>query len=227
MGYNDESASSVILDLETAPIDDAAGYLEPSTAPAHYKDAEKIDRYIKEKTAAKVDRAALDVDLCRIAAVGIWREHAGGLDVLTAENEAQESDVLRLTWEAISPLRLIGFNVMAFDLPVLLRRSMYLGVHAPFYQMSRYRQNAQVVDLYTELTFHGLVDGHSLDFYCKRLGITVDTEDVKGAEMPARVAAGDWPAVIQHCRADVVRTALLAHRLGHFRYVDYREYQVA
>ena len=41
MGIDNREAAAIVLDLETAPIVGVESYLEPQTAPANYKDAEK------------------------------------------------------------------------------------------------------------------------------------------------------------------------------------------
>ena len=51
MGFNNEDSLRFVIDIETAPLDDAAQYLEPAEAPGNYKDPAKIDAYIAEKNA--------------------------------------------------------------------------------------------------------------------------------------------------------------------------------
>ena len=115
-------------------------------------------------------------------------------------------------------MTLVGFNCLSFDLPVLLRRSLYLGVHAPHVPLNKYRPG-RVVDLMQLLAYQGTVTYRSLGFYCRRFGISVPDE-VTGADVAALVAAGEWRQVRDHVRADVAKTAQLAGRIGVISRVD-------
>ena len=217
MSYNNESASPMIFDLETVAIPDAAEYVEPATAPANYKDQAKIDAYVAEATAKILDKAALDLDLCRIVAMG-WDESTATsqLDptVYTMPlGEPEERAMLRHFWQRAGDRPLLGFNVVAFDLPVLLRRSLYLGVPTPPYTLSKYK-HPQIIDLMQILSFDGLLPYRSLSFYAKRFGLDVPADDTTGADIARLVAAGDWDAVAAHCQTDVIKTRALARRIG-------------
>ena len=217
MGYNNENATPIVFDLETAPIADAADYLEPVAAPANYKDPEKIAAYIAEAQQKALDKAALDLDLCRIVAIGFDDSTATSrLDptVYTAAlGEPEERAMLRQFWQVVGDRPLLGFNCLAFDLPVLLRRSLYLGVETRPFVMSKYKHPG-IIDLMQHLSFDGLLPYRSLSFYVKRFGLDVPADDTTGADIGALVAAGDWDAVAHHCRIDVLKTRVLAARVG-------------
>ena len=204
----------LVFDIETAPIDDARAYLEPVSAPDHYKNPDTIARYIVDETAKQLGRCALDPDLCRVVALGTYRTDDDWA-VRLAPDAASERLALEQFWDALGPYpypRLIGFNVIGFDLPVLIRRSQYLGVKTKPIQMGKYR-HPDVDDLMTILNFDGLIKTHGLTFYARRFGVPV-TDPVRGKDIGALVAAGDWDAVSAHCKADLVTTAALARRLG-------------
>ena len=59
-----------VFDIETAPLADAEAYIPPAKPRANLKDPAKIEADVREKTAASLERAALDPDLCRIVAAG-------------------------------------------------------------------------------------------------------------------------------------------------------------
>ena len=63
----------IIIDIETAALDDAASYLDLAEikAPANYKDEAKIAAYVEAAKAEALNKAALDFDLARITAIGI------------------------------------------------------------------------------------------------------------------------------------------------------------
>jgi DNA polymerase elongation subunit (family B) len=207
--------SSLLLDIETFALDEAAEFIEDPTAPANYKDPEKIAAYIADAKAKAVSRCALDPDLCRIVAVGWEFENRSGT-IAGGEcyaSETEERQGLREFWQIASASdRFIGFNLLAFDLPVLIRRSQYLGVDVPATVINLDRYRTPHVDLMERLTFNGKIKAHSLSFYCKRFGIDVE-DDSTGADIDALVRAGQWDAVLAHCRADVQKTRLLAERL--------------
>ncbi len=203
---------SLVLDLETFALDEAAQFLEEPSAPANYRDPEKIAAFIADAKAKAVSRCALDPDLCRIVAIGLESGLDGPL-VVCAENDIGERQLIITAWEAIKDETLIGFNLLAFDLPVLIRRSQYLGLRVPPLNLDRYR--TPHIDLMEYLNFNGKIKAHSLSFYCRRFGIDVP-DTTSGKDIDAMVKAGDWQGVAAHCLADVKKTRLLAERLGLF-----------
>lgn len=208
----------LILDIETVGHPDAGNWLEPCKAPANYKDPAKIAAAVAEATAERNDKLALDPDCCRVVAFGWVLVGSNNPTVHLAKDEFEEREGLKLLWDAYAAVpgqqetRFVTFYGRSFDLPVLLRRSMYLGVKAPKLNLDRYR--SPHIDVWDELTFKGaLRTAHSLKFYAKRLGIgTLDKVD--GADIGKLVAAGDWDAVHAHCLSDIGLTHALANKLG-------------
>jgi len=209
--------AALLFDIETAPLPDAAGYLEPATAPANYKDPEKIASYIAEEQAKQLSKCALDLDLCRVIAIGVWcPDEAAPLDIDLCPDETEERAALQLFWHILRTFPqadLVGFNVIGFDLPVLMRRSLYLGLKYPKLVLNKYRPG-RVVDIQQELSHQGLLKYRSQDFYCKRFGITVDDPVTEGAQIPTLAEAGEWGTIAAHCRADLYRLHGLAEKLG-------------
>lgn len=208
MSYNNEYSGSIVLDIETVGAPECADYLDPVAAPSNYKDAQKIADYIAEKTSERVSKAALEPDLCEVVAIG-WSVD-GHADVSTRE-DGPESLLLKAAWQLIGNRLIVGFNVLSFDLPVLIRRSQLLGVPVPAVNLDRYR--TPHIDLLERLSFNGKLSYRSLSFYARRFGIPF-TDTTSGADIAGMVAKGDWPAVAAHCYADVEKTAALATRLG-------------
>jgi hypothetical protein len=172
----------LIVDLETAPIEDAATYVEAVSAPSNYKDPEKIAAYVAEKQCEQVGKCA-------------------------------EESALRWLWGQVkSQTVLVGFNLLAFDIKILLRRSLYLHIKAPDIQVDRFK-HPQIDDLMLRLAFNDPKKAHSLSFYTQRFGLPAVDDDVTGADIGDLVTAGDWDAVANHCKGDVLRTLHLAQRL--------------
>lgn len=222
MGFNSENTFItaggqvpwLVFDIETVPSPDCAQFLtEPIEAPSNYKDPEKIAAYIKNKRQQQIDEAGLDLDLCEVAAIA-W-EGDDNTGKVCLRGTMTEAHILRDFWQAVEGRIVIGFNVLHFDLLVLLRRSLYLGVPAPKIDVARFRHDT-VIDL-AELLSYGRRDLlRSLDFYCKRLGIPHD-DTVTGADIARLVAEGDWKAVSRHVYDDVQATRAIAERLGVIR----------
>lgn len=219
MGLNNENAyadpSWMAFDVETCPMPTCGEYLvDPIEAPSNYKDPEKIKAYIAEKRQSQILDAGLDLDLCEVVAIAGEFHDSGWCQ--TRERSSEE-EMLRGFWRFAAYVlgrngSLIGFNCLHFDLPILLRRSLYLGIPTPRVSVDKYRHDG-VVDLADVLTYGGKTKWRSLGFYAKRFGIAHD-DSVQGEDIAALVAAGEWSKVEAHCVADVATTAALARRIG-------------
>lgn len=221
----------IVLDIETLPHPDASQWLGPVLPAANLVDPVKIAKSIEERTAERDDKRGLDPDCCQICAVG-WHV-VGGADptVDICQNEDQEANALtRLATVIAGPgyvtydpryaipdteTRLVTFYGRQFDLPVVMRRAMYLGVKFPALNLDRYR--SPHIDVWDALTFGGaLRTAHSLAFYAKRLGFTT-LDKVDGGDVAKLAKAGEWEKIREHCLSDVGLTHALANRLGLLR----------
>ena len=209
--HRSRRAARVVFDLETAPLPDAVTYMEPVEAPTTYKDPEKIAAYVAQHTLDRLKKCALDVDLCQIVVIGLWHEETRRTIVLTTRHMT-EADLLRAFWVQTQGCHLVGFNCLAFDLPVLLRRSLYLDVPANTLQIDRFR-HPDITDLMQMLSYNGTVRLRSLSFYAKRLNSLIQ-DVLVGADIPQAVADGRWNDIETHVTADVLKTVFLATRLG-------------
>ena len=220
MGYNNDQAHVtgtpwLCFDVETAPMPGCADYLtDPIKAPDNYKDEKKIAAYIEEKRQKQIADAGLDLDLCEIVAIAI--QFPTESYVQTRESWT-EGDMLEGFWRFVRTIQreggnIVGFGCLGFDLPILFRRSLYLGVDVPSVQIDKYRHEG-VIDVAHELTFGGRMTWRSLNFYCRRLGIPHD-DSVKGEDIAGLVQAKDWAKVEAHCKEDAWSTAQLAQRIG-------------
>lgn len=207
----------IVADIETGPVAGAGEFTEEITkAPATYKDPEKIAAYLDKANSEQLSKAALDPDLCRVVAIGFWCNDGKGIRTATADSETAEKAMLEAFWGTVRAsfgLRtIVGHNVLDFDLPVLQRRSLYLGVNFPKISLDRYR-HPNVVDTQQELSYNGKLRYRSLGFYCKRFGIKVE-DPVTGSQIGTLLAMKDWDAIRGHVRADIEKTLALARRLG-------------
>ena len=212
------------LDIETAPIGNAADFLPVGdiTAPSNYKDEQKIADYIAAKRLELIADAALDMDLARIVTVGMWTREAEVI-VHSLTNEDDERIVLAHLASMLKrpsvngdDAMLITFNGHRYDLPLIMRRARYLGVPFPELNLDRYK--SPHIDLYDLLTMRGAIKSHGLRWYFRRLGysdlLAADPLEQGGGDVCAAITEGRWEDVAQHCRCDVEGTVRLARWLG-------------
>lgn len=204
------------IDLET--IADDRAEIAPVKAPSNYKDAKAIAAYVTEETPKRLAKRSLDPWSCRIICAGYVFEGDHAVTVLTANGDAPEVTLLKEIVRVIDEghgrtARLVTFNGRHFDLPVLMARAALLGVPFPRLDLRKYG-NTQNPDLLVDyIAFGDTQDFKSLQWCLKRFGLPY--EDVTtGAHIAAMYEAGDWPAIKQHCEADVTGTRLLGERLG-------------
>jgi predicted PolB exonuclease-like 3'-5' exonuclease len=202
----------VVVDLESSTIPELPHFLGDIQAPPNYRDEAKIKEYIEKATAKEADKAALDPDLCRIVALA-WR--VVGTDKVvgySAHDEENERKLLKRFWKENRNRQFVGYNILDFDMPVVLRRSFYLGVDAPRISVNRYRHD-QIVDLMQILSYDGKLKYRSKEWYMRRLKMT-NPDTVLGKDVPGLVLVGDYDTVLQHCKHDVNSEYELATRIG-------------
>ncbi len=207
--------SPIIVDIETCGLPNAADFLEPVTAAKNLVDPVKIEADIRSKTRERTEKLALDWNVGRIVALGWWTDNA--MSVTVCEGPNTECEALAEFWNECKHRTIVGFNVKGFDLKFMVQRSRYLGIDYPILDFSKYSRKG-ITDLYLDLTFgDGTYDQgamrRTLHAFCKRFGIHVD-DTIKGSDVPALVAAGEWEKVHDHCRSDVELTVQLARTLG-------------
>ena len=141
----------LFFDIETRARPEAVAHLPAPTAPAHYKDVEKITAYIAEKRADQLASAALDPDTGEIVAISMRRYPADEqTQVYLAGRDGNECDLLRGFWDAFADIggHACGYNIIAFDLPFILRRSLAWGVRPPLIPRLAKYQTGPITDLY-------------------------------------------------------------------------------
>jgi hypothetical protein len=209
----------VITDIESAPHPDAERMLPEFKHNAGTNDPDKRAAQIAEKRANALANAALDPDLCRIVAIGSWWEDEAQPILELCRDEHDERESLKEFWQLYAQRRhehpytvIVGSNVLGFDLPVMVRRSLYLQVDVPMLERGKYRHR-DVIDLKSLLCDDDRLAWRSLDYYVRRFNLDVPHDPIDGAQIPALVAAGNWDAVREHLRLDLIKTRALALRV--------------
>jgi uncharacterized protein YprB with RNaseH-like and TPR domain len=205
----------IIVDVETIPHPDAHQWADPVRAARNLKDPAKIEADLKEKAEKQADEFGLDPDTNRIVALGVHVVGRSEPEVFLAKDEFEEREaILRPFWDlyrSLRDVRLVTFNGFKFDLPVLMRRSMYLDVPHPTLNIDRYR--SEHIDLWQRLSYNGAISARSLKFYARRMGFTT-LDKVDGSQIAQLVKDEKWSEVHDHCLSDIGLTHALANRLG-------------
>jgi 3'-5' exonuclease len=108
---------------------------------------------------------------------------------------------------------LVTWNGRAYDLPVLMLRSLRHGIAQPWYYQGkdmRYRYTeAGHCDLADAMADYGASRGLSLDGMAKLIGLPGKFGDVDGAGVGEAFAQGRYEEIGSYCLADAVQTAFL------------------
>ncbi len=200
----------LFFDIETTAHPQAQDFIQVKP-PANYKDPEKIAAYVAEKAAEQLAMAALDPDLGAVRAIA-WRIGLDGETVVrSTAPDYSETDLLDDFWSVLSGYKVMGrccgYNILAFDLPFLLHRSMDLGVRvAAIPNLARYRTDP-IVDLYAVLYNWG--PGKGLKWVAKRFGLHNPLPELEGSQ----VAGMDEATLRAYVANDICLTVQLYRRM--------------
>jgi DNA polymerase elongation subunit (family B) len=155
-------------------------------APNNYSKPESIAKWIEKARADREDSyqkalagMSLDVDYAQIVAIGYAPEEMEHADAMMVTEEVPEQDVLAAFW-GLDRDRPCGFNILNFDLPILIRRSCLYGIPIPQINLARYRTDS-VVDLMQVLANWDRHNYRSLKHYCKLFGVPDPMPDCDGS----------------------------------------------
>ena len=228
----------LFFDIETRANPAALARLPEPEAPANYKDAAKIAAAIAEKKAQQAAQATLDPDTGYVSSIA-WQaglnaepqvrilvpmtaDVTGSVpDTVTlyvysdaAERDRMERLLLEHFWAAFAQAQgsCCGYNVIAFDLPFLLRRSMALQVPPPAVlpMLAKYRTDP-VRDLFALLYQWG--PGKGLKTVAQLYGLPNELPGVTGAD----VAGMNWRTEAAYAVNDLQLLIALHQRMaGYF-----------
>lgn len=158
-------AKIVVLDIETVPNPAMRCFLpRPAVptiadAPGNMSKPATIEKWVIKETAKRLvaygkaaERMALDIDYARIDALAYRVVDYAGTPTEIAQlapDDLSEAGMLRSFWNEMRDLgspRLCGYNILGFDLPLLVRRSWVLGVKPIRYKARRYSDES-VIDV--------------------------------------------------------------------------------
>lgn len=222
--------ADVIDEMRRKAADDLAGKISELKAPSNYKDEAKIAEYI----AAKRDElsAAFDEDFERSL-------HATGLDGAFGEvycigcaiderepavfsrgtgyqDPESEGRVLRELFNYVNAershlVRIVGHNIIGFDIRFIHQRCMVLGVRPPqWLPLDPKPWGDEVFD--TMIRWAGTRDRVKLSKLCRAFGIE-DTDDIEGSQVWDCIKSGDFERVERHCSIDVQKVRSVFRRM--------------
>jgi len=233
---------AMFLDIATAcnPEMTALAPEPVVVAPSNYKDPEKIKEYVERETACRkaelIEKAALDPDYGKILSIGIGLADAPvypegkfpitvlvnkdlygtGEDLSYPADACSEENLLRIFWKTFYEVngRCIGYNVLGFDLPFLMRRSMALGVKPSITPMLAKYRTEPVTDLYGIL--YNWAPGKGLKQVARLYNIPNPLPDLDGS----KVKDMDPETLRAYQRNDIQITAALYERMNGIYFDD-------
>jgi hypothetical protein len=218
----------LFVDIETIAHPAILDFLPEPKAAKNVKDPEKIKASIAEKTAELLEQAPLDPDLAQVALISMQIGEDGDpvIALVTKKITAakkffkdqpcvkvlSESAALELFWKYFSMTdgRAVGYNLISFDLPFLVRRSFDLGVRPPYMpNLAKYRAEP-ITDLYCLLYNWDWQKSKGLKWVCKRYDISVQAPDVDGSMVKDMTPA----ELVKYGLSDLDATVQLYQRMN-------------
>jgi len=212
----------VAFDIETGPLSEeqirkiAPAFKESEVKTGNLGLEKQLEKIALEKTkhiSKIVSSAALNAEYGQVLAIGILGDDEP--TILTGE----ESDILAKFWglalkdfqEGISSW--VGHNILGFDLPFLLRRSMIVGVSVPSFLRpklgGRYWPDFWIdtMEVWKAGDYRATI---SLDRFCKASGL----EGKNGSgEFFGKLFKEDKQKAIEYLKNDIKITKDLADRV--------------
>lgn len=213
-----------VLDIETVPQDLAGvprrvqeyvweraarrgGEAEPGLS---------LDEYLRDPEAAPEVRERLDrymglrPEFGHVVCIGMGHDGRGrgALEVkaLTARRVEDERALLEAFWEVVRPARdwrFVTYNGLAFDLPFLLRRSLYLGVPpTAALPLRRYAPESHF-DVMRVLANWERGDALRLDVVAALLGLAKTPAGMEGSRVLPLWRQGRVEEIEAYCLGDV------------------------
>lgn len=208
----------LVIDIETAgalleDLDDGLrqGILKKAETP---EDIDKIraETGLSPLTAQVIAIGTYDPD----ARTGtVCYQAPGELPIPFEENgmryiSGSEADILRMFWDEVKGVRsIVTFNGRGFDGPFLIIRSAANRIR-PTKDLMPNRYSDDHIDLFDRFSFFGATPRkHSLDMWCRALGIESPKSGITGAEVGDYFRAGHYLEIARYCGRDILATSEL------------------
>ena len=162
-------------DIETVPNDDALQYVDMPKASKAIKDPDKIEAAVMQKYQETIDMAALDPDLCCVKSIAYAFGTDGPTTVDIVNKKMTEEAVISRFWSAVLRTQgnTVGYNILGFDWPVILRRSFELGIVPTILPSMVKFRTEPTTDLMQILSNWDWHFTKKLKWVCRRYGIEI------------------------------------------------------
>lgn len=184
----------------------------------------KMEEY-ERAVEARIKLLSLTPECCSIACFA-WAGWTGEPVSLLVTNPNEERGVLEAFWKFVSDpnVKIIGYNIVHFDIPVILARSLILGVEpSRTIDLSRYQNNRDCVDLCLRKFGPNGSSGVSgvprgtglggLKNQAKLYGVKVPVEDMDGSKVYESMKTEEGRALVkQYAASDVFITRELCRK---------------
>lgn len=142
---------SKFIDIETAPksVEELEAIMPVFTAPANWKDEEKIAKNIADQKVKFIEKAALSPTTGTVMAIGLYDDEEDVYQGIVVADYASEADLLEEFWSHLvyhdaMTVDVLGWNIQNFDLPFLIKRSWANTIKVPKTVLEFYRGRASL-----------------------------------------------------------------------------------
>jgi hypothetical protein len=217
---------NLVLDIETVPRDlrgesrklqeyvweralRRGGEAEPPLSLDEYLGAADAEacRPVRERVEHFM---TLRPEFGRVVCIGLGHDARGQGDLqlkaLTARAAEDEPRILEGFWEVVRgrhDWRLVTYNGLAFDVPFILRRSIYLGVASTTTLPTRPFALESHFDVLRALSNWERTDAVRLDVVAELLGLSKSPPGMDGSQVHGLWQAGRFEAIEAYCLGDV------------------------
>jgi hypothetical protein len=219
-----ELPNYLVFDIETAPKDSAqiladAEPFDPNTVKhANYIDegkiAAKIDKARAEHERRLIDQAALNATTGYVLAIGTYDVRENHYEIIHGQ---EESALLSNWWTHLygfheaCAAQFVGFNILGFDLPFLLRRSWALGISVQSWIFDGRYFHRRFADVMQHWQLGNRQEYISLDKLARFLGLPGKSHEGKDF---ANLYANNQQQAIKYLKNDLKLTADIALKMG-------------
>lgn len=201
------------IDIETIPSDTMPS-LDDISAPANYKDPEKIKAYKEANQIEAWKKQALNSMQGRIICAGLFYD--GFYNIIT-DQDNDEHTIIEHCSNSInsfinqirSPLVFVGWNISSFDLPWIWRKSIQYNL--PNLRKAIQRDNRSAYIDLMKVWAADYKDYVSLDSCAKFLGIPHNTDN--GSSVFDWWQKGEIDKIAEHCKTDIQTTVEIYKRI--------------
>ena len=203
----------IFFDCETAPTTEQWFIDEIDVqAPGNYKKPESIAKWLEENAEnerqSMIDKTAVDTSLAQVICIGYAIED-GPVQTLTGSEQGIIVEFFT-ELEGYRHIRLVGHNIVAFDIPLVFHRAIINDVKPHWaFHMNYTPWDSRLIDTMT--LWAGARDKIKQHELARLLGI--DTQQETGADVLELYKTGDMEGVQRKCAFDVEQNRAIFNRI--------------